>query len=487
MQTSYLLNICACILFFYGCAKDPEPNLLQIMRPELLPKGAISGQIKDFQGNPLLGVQTVTDSGYSGISNSDGSFIILELPKGDYTLSFLRYGFIDTSLYINNLEINEIRQLRETLFLRYGLSNVSGQVFTSDGVPVPNATVVLTDHPFSTMTNADGSFSIQKVSADVSRIIAAKDDVGWGQALLQLNPGDDFNVTIHLYQGRTGIIKGTVFKSDNTPDTGAIVSAINGAFIDTAEDGTYLIDNIPCAMPVIISSGPTRMVSGILIPENEPVINVDLKELQVIRSGNLSLYERQLFTLESDSIRIFADVRLNGENIPNYDSVAAFLWRISDGDTSFDTCTSDPFLSIVPSSEREYQYGIITIFGDTICCTPITIIQTPSNSSITFAENSFYPTGTTITETDSVTLSWKAFDMNGRPLEYSIYFGSSNTNPPSFYQSGIVDTFFRVKPPEGWLERSYLWQIEAKSTRTTLKSQINMFTRDTLTQTPIYR
>ncbi|NLE02554.1 MAG: carboxypeptidase regulatory-like domain-containing protein [Fibrobacter sp.] len=478
---NHLHNLSLPIISFsliFSCIKDPEPLLLQTTRPELLPKGTISGFIMDFQGDPVSGVQVVATGGYSGVSHNDGSFIVDELPKGDYLLSFMRYGYLDTTLYIDNLGINADRTLSDNLFLRNSLVNITGKIITPDGKPVPNATVSLIKHPFTAKTDRDGIFTIKRVTPDVNRLLAAHDTEGWGQTTLQLAAGIDLNTTVILYHKRTGTIKGTVFKSDNTPDSGAIVSAAGGAYRDTAKDGRFLLENVPCAIPLSISSEPSRLISDILIPESNPTLEIDLKVLNTLQKRDLTILERQIFTLTDDSVTIFADIRYKNDIASGYNHVSAFLWNITTNDTSFDTCTSVPYLQVKPMSGSTYRFGAITLSGDTLCCMPVSKIEKTLPSKITFEKNSFHPVNVTVKGSDSVMLSWKAIDSGGRPLEYSVLFGGSNTNPPSLYRSDIVDTFLYVRPQEGWVEKSYLWQIEARSSKNSIRSEVNFFTYD---------
>ena len=477
MKMNLYAAIISGLLILSGCAKDPMPVSIESMRQELLPRGTVSGQLKDTQGTPLLSVRAVTDQGYTGISKNHGFFIIDGLPRGMHSINLIRYGYLDTVLTVEELGINEDFDMGE-IILRSSLARVHGHIYSSSGDPLYNASVILVDHPFSAKTNVKGEFSIEGVSTSVRKFMAAHEKEGWGQAHLELNPGTDHAVSITLIPRGGGTLKGVVYK-DGKPDSGAIVSVFGGAFIDTAVDGTYQLDNIPCAVPLTVSSGSTRLISGVLIPENDPLVKLDLPELNMLKSGDFAIVERRVFTLENDSVRIFADVRYQEQSTPEYDSAAFFLWKTGSGDAAFDTSTSEPAITLRPIAGRDYQYGIVTVSGDTLCCAEISLITVPSMPQIHFSDSSFSPRSISVSASDSVTLSWHAFDMDGRQLEYAVYFGGSTTSPPSLYRTGVLDTFLTVKPSEGWLERSYLWQVEARSSQSVVRSPVFNFSRST--------
>ncbi len=467
------------IVFFsilIGCSKEPMPTLFKDMRQDLAPRGAIAGRIIDEQQNSLLCVQITTDQGYTAISGGEGYFIVEKLPKGTHSINLVRYGYIDTLIEVEDLGIGEERPLGE-IQLRYGLARIRGTVLSSSGAPVFGATVALAEHPFHTKTDVDGRFELMGIPPDVSKIIAAHDKEGWGQKKLRLNPGEHEELEISLEVTVGGTLKGVVQKDDGSPDSGAVVTALDGAYTDTTSDGTYELKNIPCDVPVTVSSGATRLASGIMIPETDPVIEMDLPELELIKSENVSIVERQVFAAENDSVEIFADVRLGDGSTANYDSIAVFLWKTGKADTAaFDTSTSEPFLSILPRPGREYGYGVITMGGDTLCCAQINMVEAESpEPEIHFDSSSFLPTSSTVTG-DTVTLSWSAFEKYGRPLEYTVYLSDIRTDPPSMYETGIVDTFLTVVDLTGG-GMTYNWQVIAHCKNRTMESPFFRFVK----------
>ncbi len=462
---------------FSGCSKEPMPTLFEDMRRDLAPRGSVSGRIIDEQQNPLLCVQITTDQGYTAISGSDGFFMIEELPQGTHTINIVRYGYLDTLVEVEELGIAEQRPLGEVQ-LRYGLTRIEGIVLSSAGEPVFGASVALAQHPFHTKTDVNGRFELMRIPPDVSKIIAAHEQKGWGQISLSLEPGEHEEIEILLEAHEGATLKGVVHQEDGSPASGAIVTAVNGAFVDTTDDGTYQLDNVPWDVPLTVSSGSTRLASGILIPQDDPAIEVDLPELEMMKFDSVSIVERRVVASKNDSVDVFADVRLGDGSIANYDSIAVFLWKTGGTDTAaFDTSTSEPFLSLLPLPGKQYGYGVITTGGDTLCCAKINMVEAKSpEPEMQFDDSSFTPvTGSTITG-DTVTLSWSAFETYGRQLEYTIYFSDIRTDPPSMYQTGIVDTFLNVVDisEDGM---TYRWQVIAHCKNSSIESPTLQFVK----------
>lgn len=88
MRKSYLLLTVILAVLFSACAQK-EPDVW----------GGISGVVKDFQNNnPLEGVKvTITSTGDSKITGSDGQFSFENLDAKEYTISFEKAGYLTTT------------------------------------------------------------------------------------------------------------------------------------------------------------------------------------------------------------------------------------------------------------------------------------------------------------------------------------------------------------------------------------------------------
>ena len=84
-----ILFLIAVISVLFSACVQVEPNIW----------GGISGVVKDFQTNqPLEGVKvTITSTGDSKITNSDGQFSFENLDAKEYTLSFEKAGYLSTT------------------------------------------------------------------------------------------------------------------------------------------------------------------------------------------------------------------------------------------------------------------------------------------------------------------------------------------------------------------------------------------------------
>jgi hypothetical protein len=462
-----------------GCAKDTRDTLISDLRQDIAPRGSIYGQIRNASNGPVPLANIIAEGhGYSAISGADGSFILDELPEDSYTLCIVRTGYKDTIVKDVVLALAETRDMGFVHVLS-ALSTVSGRVIDTTGHPVDGATVGIPDYQFTTVTGSDGCFNLENVPAGYARIIACAGEKGWGMSDLEYSAGENAGVDITLIS-EGGTAAGTVYDENENPASGVVVicMGIGGASLS----GGFQLSHLPSSVPLVISAGTGREVRGVLVPEADTLAGIEIHAVTGITNGSLTIYPLQIFALEEDSVVISPDVRLAGGAPALLDSVAVFLWDITSGasaaDTTgvYETATSVPYIRVLPPEEHRISYGIITASGDTLAGAEVTFHVRAVESSIVFSEEAFSPEDLAAVNEDSVTLTWHAADGSGRSLSYNVYFGDSDTDPPPIYASGITGSVVRVKPAAGWNRNFYLWQIEAVSSKTGVKSGIYQFT-----------
>lgn len=94
MRKTYILLTAILAVLFSSCAQT-EPDVW----------GGISGVVKDFQNNnPLEGVKvTITSTGDSKITGSDGQFTFENLDAKEYTISFEKAGYLTVTQVVRVL------------------------------------------------------------------------------------------------------------------------------------------------------------------------------------------------------------------------------------------------------------------------------------------------------------------------------------------------------------------------------------------------
>jgi hypothetical protein len=466
-----------------GCAKDPEQTPLSRIRRDLQPKGSISGTTRDRQNLALPSICVVADGeGYAALSNGRGDFIVENLPAGTYSLRFMRYGFLDTVLHDISLEMNEDVRIGD-VFMQPSLALVSGTVFSAAHPGgVANAAVALPGHPFTTFTDNSGKFELQGVPPRSRRIIASAGDDGWGQGSLDLSAGERTTVTLRLDR-EGGTVSGSVLAADGSLEQNAIVSALGGLLSDTAHDGTFLLVNVPVSTPLELHAGKDRSVCGVLVPRDIPLTGIVLGPLQRYERFGLAIVDRVVYALEPDSVQVTTCVYKAGTSLDAFDSVSVFLWDLDarsspvDSENPYETVTSQPDIRIAPEGQDyPVRYGIITLNGDTLAGAAVTFQHHSFTPDIRFDSLAYTPAHRSSTGGDSVVLRWNAADAGGRPLEYDIYFGDTDTYPPPLWRQAVVDTFLAVAPRYGWTRTGYHWQIQARCGTTRVSGNVLTFT-----------
>ena len=146
--------------------------------------GNISGTVTNTEGNPVEGATcsittTETDSKpvYTDTTDGDGLFLINGVPGGTWTLTINASGYQSLTLTttINPGNTTEVPE-SETQVQPSGNGTVTGTVTNSgNSAAVEGAVITVTNAPNTGTSAADGTYTIENITAGVQTVTATKD------------------------------------------------------------------------------------------------------------------------------------------------------------------------------------------------------------------------------------------------------------------------------------------------------------------------
>jgi hypothetical protein len=216
--------------------------------------GRISGTVYDNEGNPISGVQirsSTFDSGYcgsgcTGETGADGSYVINDLPAGDYQVMVVASGWA-YEIYKDTYGDNPTRVVVMTDETTTGIDftlelggRISGVVHDFNGNPIPNVGVVAKDSEngwggMYTRTGEDGSYTIDSLPAGNSWWVAVTVE-GWAHNFYQGANDQDTAKRVVVVAGETtsGIDFTLIPISQLTVEPTAVVT-VKPTSVQTAE------------------------------------------------------------------------------------------------------------------------------------------------------------------------------------------------------------------------------------------------------------
>ncbi len=180
----------------------PMNTLVPTLKPNP-PSGSISGRVVSFldisnPGKPISNaqVQVLDLPGTSATTNSNGSYVLPNIPNGEhYLYASSAYGTsnILTAVVNDNAQTLDIGYYQITIGGNIYLAPNDGRAVATDGKPVSGATVwVLRSAPFA-ISNSDGSFQLYYL--DKGDIVVAATANRWGT--LRYDPKTPLTITLN--------------------------------------------------------------------------------------------------------------------------------------------------------------------------------------------------------------------------------------------------------------------------------------------------
>jgi len=238
--------------------------------------GGVKGKISFSTGggNPTIYTVGVSRRARTPFTNKDGSFELGDLPPGEYTLRITGPDFNQKRVDQIKISPNKITNAG-TIQVDKGRS-VSGKVTTSDGKPVPGATVMagrfLMGDGSSTRarrgakqntTDENGEFHIRGLSGQDVSVVAEHPTLGRTPPY-KLPAGDQSAKGIQLQLQTPAALEGTIFDSTDKPVKSAMVmarSTTNSASVSVVRagaDGKYRFDKLAEGSYTIIAGTDRR-------------------------------------------------------------------------------------------------------------------------------------------------------------------------------------------------------------------------------------
>ncbi|MED4278752.1 carboxypeptidase regulatory-like domain-containing protein, partial [Priestia megaterium] len=201
--------------------------------------GAITGVVTDLQGSPILGTNTQVEVFDQGgtllktlLAQSDGTFSVLDLPPGSYTLLVAAPDFAaqTASAVIFSDQTTELN-----IPLTPNPASITGQVLNlATGSSINGAIVTVTDSNgiiFGSGTSGvDGDFTINNLPPGTLIITAVAQTFGNTSKAIILTPGEVGTTTLTLTPN-PGILQGTVINQE----TGEIIPGATLQIFDSTK------------------------------------------------------------------------------------------------------------------------------------------------------------------------------------------------------------------------------------------------------------
>jgi len=267
--------------------KDVKPynNLKSVLIDVESPPGTIAGTITDASTkNPMDGA-TVTANGYSTTTDTEGHYIIVGIPAGDYNITASAAGYYSNST-TKTVIPGGVTTVNLTLTPLPGA--IAGTVTDAlTGNPIEGANVTANGH--SATTDTEGHYTIQlpprtyNVTASATKYISHSKT-----ATVTSETTTSLNFTLIPLNGT---ISGKVTDSSTgNPIAGATVTANGGISVSTGTDGTYSIELPPGNHNVTVSANGYEGASKpniTVIAGETTTVNFELTPIQPL---NILLY-----------------------------------------------------------------------------------------------------------------------------------------------------------------------------------------------------
>jgi hypothetical protein len=199
--------------------------------------------------NALINV-TGESGGATATSSADGGFLVPRLVGGMYAVKISHDGFADTTLVVS-LAAGQTHQMELALVALDG--KITGTLRTVSGQPVAGATVFIrsaSGKSYSTISGADGSYSLAALAMDKYRISAAK--TGYSSARIDsvvlTSQSLNGSSLIADFTPNALILKGRITDAGTQAGVAGASIAVSGQAGSgsalTNTNGDYLIENL---------------------------------------------------------------------------------------------------------------------------------------------------------------------------------------------------------------------------------------------------
>ena len=243
-----LAALCVLIALFISCSKSGGGK---ITNPDTFgTRGTIKGRVLDDDGKPVSGVIVTanSDSSTPGVSDDSGYFEVGSVLPGTYNLRFVHPDWKSAK----TIEVTVVKGQKLTLdspvLLKSAFYTIKGKVINGQNQAIGGSGVAIARTNLSGLTDADGTFMLERVPKTLSKIslLAAKSQFGFVSITIIPDKKDVIEVADILLKTGGINVSGRVLDPDGTPMSGVVVQAIGPGLQDTTNArGEYILQNIP--------------------------------------------------------------------------------------------------------------------------------------------------------------------------------------------------------------------------------------------------
>jgi len=182
---------------------------------------------------------------YEAITSRDGSFILNNIPDGNYTINFSDSNHVTVTK--ENVEVVAAATVHMLdIKLEPKVGAIEGTVQNDNNQIVSNAIVTISNnyHTYTTTTNSDGNFTKTDIVAGNYDVIVSKDGFGVAKSTVEVKNGTSVDVAPITMQ--RFILTGTLQLEGSTDSSGASIILLGSDTAPTTSDnnGHFTIYNI---------------------------------------------------------------------------------------------------------------------------------------------------------------------------------------------------------------------------------------------------
>ncbi len=224
----------------------PSPNV-----------GNITGTVRNASNNQPLANATVTSSGISATTASNGAYTLSNVPAGSRTVNVTATGF-------NSAQATVTVVIGQTVTRDFSLTAtpttgiVTGTVVNAaNNQTIAGATVRVVSTNQTATTSANGAFTLTSVPAGTQTLSTSATGFTTFAGTVNVLAGQTISVTIGLQPTvTTGTVTGTVINASNSQAiAGATIAVANTALTaTTGGTGAFTLNNVPAGTQTLIIS-----------------------------------------------------------------------------------------------------------------------------------------------------------------------------------------------------------------------------------------
>ncbi|MDF9745116.1 carboxypeptidase regulatory-like domain-containing protein [Natrinema salsiterrestre] len=208
--------------------------------------GTLEGTVTDTDGDAIADA-TVTVGDQETTTDENGSYS-LDLEPGEYTLAVSAEGYEDASRTVS-VEADATRTADVTLEPVPTDGTLEGTVSDTEGEPIADATVAVSDQ--QTTTDDNGTYSLELEAGEYALAVSAE---GYEDASQNVSIEVETTTTADVtLEEATGAVEGTVTDADGEPVADATVTA-GDETVTTGENGTYALELEPGEYTLAVSA-----------------------------------------------------------------------------------------------------------------------------------------------------------------------------------------------------------------------------------------